>query len=394
MRTRRAPRLAWGILAGMVLLMVAVQIMSVSFGLGTDPFLFATLSFPVVGALIISRQPDNRIGWIMLATGFVWTLIAVLAAYAYYGLHHPGSLPRPDIVQAVAEPLWVPAVGLMGTFLILMFPDGRLPSPRWRPWARFCTFTLVALYLLTLIAPVSFAESGYPDVQNPLGIQALKPIINTGFYLVLLLPIAMVGCAVGLVQRFRRSRGEERLQMKWFVGAAGLAATSYFVALMTAFILSFRGEAPAWIEQLILTFFLIPIAIGVAILKYRLYDIDVIINRALVYGALTGTLSIFYFLIVTVLQNVLRPFSGQSQIAVAGSTLAVAALFRPARVRIQELIDRRFYRRKYDAERTLDAFSTRLKDEMDLDALTEELVAVVGGVMQPRQVSLWLKEND
>jgi hypothetical protein len=394
MKAISASRLAWGALAGMIVLMLATQILSVSLGSKIDPFIVATLSFPVVGALIISGQPNNRIGWIMLTVGFVWTLIVVLDAYAKYGLDHPGSLARPDIVQAVTEPLWVPAVGLMGTFMILMFPDGRLPSPRWRPWARFCTITLVGLYVLILVTPVSFADSGYPDVQNPLGIQVLKPIIDAGFYLVLLLPIAIVGCAVGLAQRFRRSRGEERLQMKWLVGAAGLAASTYLLVLGTGAIVSFRGEPPAWMENLIFTFFLIPVAVGIAILRYRLYNIDVIINRALVYGALTGALSIFYFLTVTVLQSVLRPFSGQSQIAVAGSTLAVAALFRPARVRIQALIDRRFYRRKYDAERTLDAFSMRLRDEMDLDALTEELVAVVGGVMQPRQVSIWLKESD
>ena len=390
MTPRAAATLAWGLVATLAVVTVTALVVALVRGEGSDTFLLIVLVLPVVGAVVASRQPRNPIGWILIADGIAWALVSGVELYADYAYSHPGSLPRPDIALAFVGTSWVPAVGLLGTFLILLFPDGRLPSPRWRWWAWFCAAVIVGLYLLGVFAPATFADYGYPNVDNPLGIEALRPLLDHIFSLVLLVPVCIVGCAVGLVQRFRRSRGEERQQLKWLTAAGAIVAVVYLALMFGGAIWSL----PKWAELGILTFFLIPIAIAIAILKHRLYDIDLIINRALVYGSLTGALTLCYLLLVTVLQEALRPFAGTSQLSVAGSTLAVAALFRPARVRIQSFIDRRFYRTRYNATQILGAFSSRLRDEMDLDALRVEITAAVGETMQPRQISLWLRDPE
>jgi hypothetical protein len=302
------------------------------------------------------------------------------------------------VALALNEPTWVPPVVLMGTFVILLFPDGHLPSPRWRKVAWLSAITLVVVFVVILIAPGTLAESGYPQVENPFGMRGLRSLFRALTFSLALIPVCFVACAVSLVQRFRRARGHERLQLKWLATAGAMVAGAFVVmmGLGLPFIVLDR-EPPDWVQvvqQFVPPLFaLIPIAIGVAILRHRLYDIDLIINRTLVYGLLTAALTIAYLLLVTLLQNVLRPFTGQSELAVAGSTLAVAAMFRPLRLRIQAFIDRRFYRTKYDAVHTLESFSARLRNEIDIDALSKELVALVANVMEPRQVSLWLRES-
>ncbi|MDQ3531679.1 MAG: hypothetical protein M3456_04800 [Actinomycetota bacterium] len=395
---RTAPRLVWVALGAITLVVLASQAFSVAAGVGADPTAVIILAFPIVGALIASRQPRSAIGWIMLAVGVEEAVSDGLYIYAEYSLAiHPGSLPRPDLALALGAPTWVPFIGLMGTFLILLFPDGHLPSPRWRPWAWFCAFALTLSFIFILIAPLSFPDQGYPKLRNPLGIEALRPYVDALFLILLLIPISIVGCAAGLIQRFRRSRGQDRLQLKWLAAGAGATATLYLIAMVPSLALASQMEAePVWLRALtqisFYSFVLIPVAVGIAILRHRLYDIDLIINRTLVYGALTAALTVAYVLGVTVLQALLRPFAGQSQLAVAGSTLTVAALFRPGRARIQTFIDRRFYRRKYDAGRTLEVFSAKLRDEVDLDTLGVELVALVDEVMRPNHVSVWLRE--
>jgi hypothetical protein len=336
----------------------------------------------------------------MLAVGVGWGLDALLAFYVWYGLEvSPGSLPRPDIALALSEPMWVPMIGLMGTYLILLFPHGQLPSPRWRPWAWLCAVAIVLPFVGILIAPGSYADSGYPNVENPLGIEALGPVIGPLFIVIALIPISILGCAVALIQRFLRSHGQDRLQLKWLAAGAGTAAILYLFVMVPslAYQSAWGNSQPTWLGILqgvaIYSFVLIPIAIGIAILRHRLYDIDLIINRTLVYGALTAGLTAAYLLTVTILQGVFRPFAERSDLTVAGSTLLVAALFRPGRARVQAFIDRRFYRRKYDAGQTLERFSARLRDEIDLEALSKELVSLVGDVMQPMHVSLWLRET-
>jgi hypothetical protein len=360
--------------------------------------LLIMLPFPVVGALVASRQAGNAVGWILLGVGLGWSLPALLSIYGDYGLAHPGTLPGPEIALALNEPSWVPPVVLMGTFLILLFPDGHLPSPGWRKVAWLSAVTMVVVFIVILLAPGRLTESGYPEIENPLGIESLRPLFGALTLSLALIPVCFVACATALVQRFRRSHGHERLQLKWLATAGATVAGAFGVmmALGLPFIVLNR-EQPGWIQvvqQFVPPLFvLVPIAIGVAILRHRLYDIDLIINRTLVYALLTATLTLAYLLLVTLLQIVLRPFTGQSELSVAGSTLAVAAMFRPLRVRIQGFIDRRFYRTKYDAAHTLESFSARLRNEIDIDALSSELVALVAKVMEPKQVSLWLRKS-
>ena len=398
-RSERGPvLLAWATLGFSALTTAAGLAYSLWLGEGVDFFLAAGLSFPVLGALVASREPRNAEAWVMLGIGLVFGLFTIIGIYSEYGLAHPGTLPRPDIALALEGPSWVPGIGLIGTFLILLFPDGHLPSPRWRKLAWLSGAALTLPYVAILIAPGNFADVGHPEIENPLGVEALSPFIGAALWSIALIPLCIVGCAAGLIQRFRRARGHERLQLKWLATAGGVVATGYLTMMMLSLPQALSGrETPGWIEFLgeivIFTFVLLPLAIGIAMLKHRLYDIDLIINRALVYGLLTAGLTIAYLITVTVLQNVLRPVTGQSELAVAGSTLAVAALFRPSRLRTQAFIDRRFYRTKYDAEHTLASFAAKLRDEIDLDALSGELVALVADVMEPRQVSLWLKEN-
>ena len=361
-----------------------------------DALVVAFFSFPAVGVMVASRHSGNAIGWILLSIGLAWGLHGLLKGYSLYGLvTRPGSLPRPDMALALGSWLWVPAVGLMAIFLILLFPDGRLASPRWRALAWLSAITLGVLSLTGLFRPGPFSDDGFPGVTNPLGAEALRPVLGVlDASAILLLLLCIAASAVSLVQRFRRSQGEERFQLKWLAAAAGAVAFAYAAFMAAGGVKYFFGVAivPAWFAHISVgSFLLIPVAIGIAILRYRLYDIDIIINRALVYGALTVLLALAYFGIVVLLQRAFDPITGESDVAIAASTLAVAALFRPLRARVQTFIDHRFYRRKYDAEQTLADFSARLRDQLDLDALTAELVAVVTRTMQPSHVSLWLR---
>jgi hypothetical protein len=398
MTERTAARLAWSTLVLIVVSTAAGEVLSVAAGTDFDGFAMFVLPFPLIGALIVSRRPQNRVGWVMLGIGAVLGTSELFDAYYSYALSvRPGSLPRPDIPLALNAPMWVPFIGLPGTFLLLLFPDGRLPSPRWRPWAWFCVLAMVLSYLVIIVQPYEFAEEGYSGVTNPFGIQAVESIGGPLLAVLLTIPIAIVGCAVALIRRFRRSHGVDRQQLKWLVTAAGMVAAVYGLNMVLGLPFTVTGrESPPWLRWLenlsIIPFFLIPVAVGIAILRHRLYDIDIIINRALVYGTLTIALTVIYIVIITMLQVVVRPFAGESQVAVAGSTLAVAALFRPARQRVQALIDRRFYRSRFDAARTLEAFSARLRDDVDLEMLTADLLGVVDQTMKPAHRSLWLAD--
>ena len=398
MSERTASRLAWVALGCTACAVVAAIALSLATEAGGDALGIAMLAFPVVGALIASRQPRNAIAWIMIAVGVVWGLIALLDIYARYALIiEPGSLPRPDIAVALSAPSWVLFIGLPGTFLILLFPDGRLPSPRWRPLAWLCAIVLMLSFVGILIAPGSLADQGYPGITNPLGIEALQPLLGALLVVIALIPICIVGCAAALIQRFRRSHGQDRLQLKWLALGAGATAALYLTAMVPTLSLGadWDGSDPALLSLLqnvaVASFMFIPVAVGIAVLRYRLYDIDVIVNRTLVYGALTAMLALSYVGGVIVLGQLFARFTRGSDLAIAGSTLAVAALFRPARARIQVAVDRRFFRRRYDAARTLEGFSARLREQVDLDALGGELEAVVRETMQPAHVSLWLR---
>jgi hypothetical protein len=284
------------------------------------------------------------------------------------------------------EVSWIPFIVMPTTFLLLLFPDGRLLSRRWRPVAWCGAVGIAGSFVAGGLHPGPIPD--FPQVMNPIGVDSPLVDLLEGLSL-LAVVIGVVGSSASLVVRFRRSRGEERQQMKWLALAGAVAAGTLPLAIVTYDVI---GETAA--NAAIMTSVLgLPAATGIAILRYRLYDIDVVINRTLVYGALTATLALAYLGGVLLLELALRPLTESSNLAIAGSTLAVAALFRPARGRIQAAVDRRFYRRKYDATRTLELLGTRLRDEVDLDALGSALRAVVADTMQPAYVSLWLRER-
>jgi hypothetical protein len=353
--------------------------------LGIDAAL--ALAFPTVGAIIASRRPGNAVGWIFCAIGLCGGASIFFAQYGIYALvTNPDSLPAGVIATWIATWVWLPSVTLTITFLLLLFPHGRLLSPRWRPVAWLAATVTMAGTALLAIVPWDLLDPGVP-AQNPVGVESLGylgiappvPIFLIG------IPTTLLSVA-SLVLRFRRSRGEERQQLKWFVYAGVLIVGALFVPLLVP------GAASSVLQLLVMP--LLPVAVGVAIMRYRLYEIDLLINRTLVYGALTALLAAVYVASVVSLQGALRALTGQeSQLAVVASTLLIAAIFNPLRRRIQALVDRRFYRRKYDARKTLEAFSAKLRNETDLDALSDDLVGVVRETMQPAHVSLWLRPD-
>src|SRR5215211_2599769 len=356
------------------------------------------LAFTIVGALIASRRPENPIGWICLVAGLFWTLIALDDQYTAYGLATTGVVPFPAAVVALSQWLWVPPVGLLSIYLILFFPDGRLPSRRWRPLAWFSGAVMALVSLAIALAPGPLPDLG--GVRNPFGLEGCPWMSGARDALSLLLSLCMLASVSSLVMRYQRSGGEVRQQIKWIAFAASVVAlgVSGAVFLGTFAAGTAGGTHPLLIglleDAITLSFAGVPIAVGFAVLKYRLYNIDVIINRTLVYGALTAALVAVYFGGVAATEAVVRALTAQQQqpqLAVVVSTLVIAALFNPLRRRIQSFIDRRFYRRKYDARKTLEAFSARLRDQTDLDSLSGDLIGVVRETMQPAHVSLWLR---
>jgi hypothetical protein len=361
-------------------------------------FLLPFLAFPMMGALIASRRPPNPIGWIRLAVGNFWMLANLTSGYGTYGLlvARPGSVPFPAAIGSVGEWMWAPALGLLGTYLLLLFPDGRLPSRRWRPMAWSAGAVIVSVSLGTALRPGRLTDLG--SVRNPFGLEEFPWIASATQSATLLLPVCMLAAATSLVLRYRRSGGEEREQIKWLAFAALILALGSSSFVIPGILLSddAGGDNPLWENHLedavTLSFVGVPVAVGIGTLRYRLYEIDIIINRALVYGTLTATLVALYFGGIVLLQRLFVALTGQrSTLAVVASTLIIAALFTPLRRRIQSFIDRRFYRSKYDARKTLEAFSAKLRDETDLEALNSDLVGVVRETMQPTHVSLWLR---
>ena len=412
MSARAASRLGWSVWAVSIALAAATLALSI-LSVGVEPghpglsdtpsaadvvtaavYFVAVTAFATVGAFVIWRRPGNEIGWVFLAIGAVVSIRVGAAEYGEYSLLvRPDSLPGGRVAVSIGEAVSPLMFALLGLALLL-FPDGRLPSRRWRK----LLWILGAAALLGVVGlglrPGHFAEAeSFKAFSNPLGVGSdPEPFDALGGLGWLLVSSGIVACGVAMVRRMRRAHGIERLQLKWIAFAASLFAVGFLLISITFFAgLSGRTIDPLRTGVLGIGFCTIPIAAGVAILRYRLYDIDVVINRTLVYGALTATLAAAYLGSVLLLQVLLRPLTADSNLAIAASTLAVAALFRPARSRIQAAVDRRFFRRKYDAAQTLERFGTRLRDQVALDNLSAELRAVVTETMQPAHVSLWLR---
>ncbi|CAN5273807.1 hypothetical protein BH20ACT22_BH20ACT22_09100 [soil metagenome] len=385
------------LLAGGMLIVYAICMSGAMFlavqngntGVDTAPFLLGFTAFVSVGALIVARRPGNPLGWIFSAVGLLAATGLLAQEYAEYSyVTKPGPLPGRIVAVWYTSWYWYPSLGLTFVFTLLYFPTGRLLSHRWKLLAAVAWAAVIAISILAMLAPTLEVQDEDKVISNPIGIRALGNVEQStaGSVLFVIFICSLAGAFASLVVRFRRSEGEERQQLKWFTYAGALATL-----LPITFGLPLPGVSSDLIFAFVLAF--LPIATGIAILKYRLYDIDVIINRTLVYGGLTATLVLVYVAGVVVLGGALRAVTGQTSnnLAVAASTLGVAALFRPARSRIQGFIDRCFYRRRYDAAQTLESFSARLREEVELRTLTAHLLTAVGDTVQPAHVSLWLR---
>jgi hypothetical protein len=387
----------WGVTAALTAATVVVYLLDVSVGaedrdrvpLGALPALVATiLGFSTVGALVAVRLPRHPIGWLFQFLGVVLATAFLASGYADYTLlADPGAWPAGEWAVWVLSWAYLLPLVSVPTLLFLLFPTGRPQSPRWAWAVRLtCAAALLAVVGNALRpGPIDYD----PPVTNPAGVggpagDAFTLAANVGQVAALLLLVLAAG---GLALRLRRSRGDERVQLKWFGYSATLVAVAFPVAA--------GGPSSGILADLLwlgalLAFLSVPLATGVAILRHRLYDIDLVIRRTLVYGALTATLVATYLALVLALQAVL-PVQGDSDLAVAASTLAVAALFRPLRDRIRAVVDRRFYRSRYDAAVTLESFGARLRHQVDLEVLGGDLRGVVRDTMQPAHVSLWLR---
>ena len=402
-RTRTAWRAAW-IICALCLGLATINLVLVALNSShpdlriPEPWIGHTVSavaFSLVGAVVGSRRPENPIGWLFCAIGVLAAIVLLSSEYAAYALlAQPDSLPGGLAMVWIRAWVWVPYVGLF-VLLLLVFPDG-WPQSRALRW-----FTSLVLFVIAYGTVLAAFSPGPIDaiggaVDNPLGMEALRGVgtnsavgpVETVLY------VLGIVAAASLFGRMRRARGVEHQQLKWFAYAT--------VVLVGGVVLGFtvsEATGVSWLGEIGFVLRMVglaglPIAIGIAVLRYRLYNIDQIINRTLVYGTLTATLLALYFGGIVVLQRLFVLLTGEkSTVAIVASTLLIAALFNPLRRRIQGFIDRRFYRRKYDARKTLEAFSAQLRNETDLEALSDDLVGVVRETMQPAHVSLWLRPS-
>ena len=391
LKARLASAAALAVVAINAVLMVLGCIQNTE--LGTESVLFSlsgiftTAAFAVVGVVLVLKRPENLIGWLLIGAGTSASAL-FFQAYAFYALsaNPGGNLPGGTIAAALNSAAFGPFVFVI-FLLALTFPSGRLPSPRWHKlvWVSAFGWLLNTLQIALLPGPL---DSPYEQYENPLGIKALDFLHD--YSTLLFIPfLLLLFVAIGnLFVRFRSSRGEEREQFRWLA----LSACSLVVVLPVTAVLV-RGEEAAKLLNVavVFSFASLPVSIGIAVLKYNLYSIDRILNRTLVYGFVTALLALTYFGLVVGLQAVLDSVNSGSGLAVALTTLVVAALFFPVRQRVQAIVDRRFNRHAYDAARTLEAFSARLRQEIDLDSLRYELLSVVDETMEPAGVSLWLR---
>ncbi len=388
-KSRTAAHGAW-LVCALTLLVTAGSVVLTLLNTGDmQETLFAVViaACALVGGLVASRRPANVVGWCFLGSAACFAGVAFATQYALYGLvTMPGALPLAWLMAWVSAWLSVPGPLLLFTLMPLYFPNGRLLSSGWRWLVRFVLCFSVAIAIFWAFAPGEIRNLG---LVNPLGIEALPPTGGLLDTILLIIYLATIGAAAAsLITRFRRSHGEERQQIKWLAYAAAVIPVWF---LTNWWIQAINPVVFAVMDALIISG--LPVTAAIAILKYRLYDIDVIINRTLVYGTLTVLLAVIYFGDVIVLREIFAPIIGwNNQVAIVASTLAIAALFSPLRRRIQSVIDRRFYRHKYDAQKTLQAFSARLRDETDLSSLSRDTLQVVQETLQPAHVSMWLRE--
>ncbi|HEX6151338.1 hypothetical protein [Nocardioides sp.] len=401
--TPRGRRLSWTLLIALAGLYVTGEVLLAVAGGAPDDespmvrvaFTLMTLAYLAVGGMVATRLPANPVGWLFCATGFFLGLTTVSFGYAALALDQVTSRGSETGVLAawVTSWSWTPPLLGVPALLFLLFPDGRLLGPRWRWVVGLVAAGLACVVGATALTAGGLTNSPVPNAENPVGLlprTLADAIVTVGFLLSL---VALLLACCSLVIRVRSSRGVERQQLKWLMWSASLLPV-YLATGLVRWVLDGSGGGALAELLLVLSLTVVPLAVGAAILRYRLYDIDLVINRTLVYGLLTVTLATAYLTCVLLLRVTLDPLTSGSDLAVAASTLAVAALFRPLRRRIQALVDHRFYRARYDASRTIDTFAAHLRDELDLATLSRDLRNVVRDTVHPTQVSVWLREAD
>jgi hypothetical protein len=383
---------AWLLLVG-VLIVLAVVVPAGAGDPGSAAWAILNAPFSVVAIVILARQPRNRIGWLLMAIG----LLAAQPLGAYGALALGSGLPGGAVALILGGSMWVPPIVLIGTVLLLRFPTGRLLSPSWRK-VEWLSLLAIGLPLLVLwLTPGDFADLGYPGVRNPLGLEGLRDVLGVALVLLLLVPVAIAISVTSLVVRFRRSRGVEREQLKWLTTAAAVVAGLYLFGMVASVATGaiWGDTEPAWLEFVDtvsgFSFILLPVSTGIAILRYRLYDIDRIISRTLGYATVTAILGSLFVAIVVGLQALALPFTGGSELAIALSTLTVAALSGPVRRRVQNAVDRRFDRARYDSARIAEDFGARVRNRLDLDELSTDLVTTADHALRPATASVWMR---
>jgi signal transduction histidine kinase len=403
MNERAQRRLAWSAFLIWILFVVMGTVLSLAArplhgqGSGLDiPFSIATAAFPIVGILILTRQPANRIGWVLMAIGLGWA--APLSNYGDFAVSR--GLPAGLIFVTIGGTMWAPPIGLMGTSLLLRFPDGELLSPRWKRVEWLAAFAITATVLVILFTPGSLVDSGYPKLQNPLGIEALGPLLRFLIVpLIFLLPLTILASAASMVSRFRRSKGMERLQLKWLTSAAAVAAIVYLIAMIASinYVWASNANNPFWVAALqqgaVLAFALIPISIGFAILKHRLYDIDVVINKTVVFGTLAAFITAVYVAIVVGIGALIgsgnKPNLGLSILA----TAIVAVAFQPVRERVQHFANRLVYGKRATPYEVLAEFSGKVAETYATEDVLPRMARTVAEGTGAAHAEVWLRSG-
>ena len=401
MTERGARRWAWAVfglwvvfVVGSIILDLATKAIPGVPGVDSDwLFVVITMSFPIVGILVLARQPRNTVGWILLLIGIGW----MLPFGSYGSFAYSRGLPGAAVGIALGGPVWAPPIALMGTSLLLRFPNGELLSRRWRyvEWTGW--FAIIVTVAAILFLPGNMKDNGYPQLQNPLGLKALEPVIKVAVPLIALIPLTILASAFSLVLRFRRSRGMERVQMKWLTTAAAIVAVLYLMAMIASLNYAWEGtvRVPFVVEltqrAAVMSFVLIPMAIGFAILRYRLYDIDVVINRAMVYGALAAFITLVYVAIVVGIGALIgqgdRPNLGLSILA----TAVVAVAFQPVRERVQRFANRLVYGKRATPYEVLSQFSSRMAGTYGTEDLLPQMARILAEGTGAARAAVWLR---
>jgi signal transduction histidine kinase len=385
-----------GVLVGIVIAQIDAHATGASW---TDPFsdllfFLGFLAFPLTGYVLATRRPDNSLGWLLLGIGVAIGLGSITSSYGTYAMHGgPGGAEVGAIVTAIDGPMWLPLLVPTLTYLLLLFPDGHLPSPRWRWFARIIGASYVLIFLLIVVGPGRLTESAFPDLENPLGIEALRPYLDLLLGVFLMVPIGIAGSLLSLVLRFRRSTGVERLQMRWLLTAAGIVGVLYSFILILSFSAEWGGTTtPTWLAVLqtvsVLSFALIPIAIGIAVLRYRLFEIDVVINRAVLFAALALFITAVYIAIVVGVGAIVGSRGDPVLSAVAAAAVALA--FQPVRRRAQRLADRMVYGKRATPYEVLSEFSDRVGNAYANEELLPRMAAALAGGTGALRTDVWI----